>query len=440
MPRAIAIILFFVPCLAIAEQPPLSVRAQTSWLERKVSAVLSLDVEGAGIVLPAGRSAALQKLDMECPSLLKDSFLSILVDSSSRLGDLVSRGDVSLAELNRLVDGGKKSPPYFSLDLRLVSMTHEVALTDVGALLVRHRSPIAADRPLETVPTRAYTGIVVDARGALAVRGEYVKDRARAALFPRLWSPDMTVAYERNMVDPAVARTRGIVRYGSSADDPAFREIVGADPLRVTAREVFGQYRTDPVISREDYLRIVGNEANRRLLAEGKVVILLDPEALEGPGPGPVKDGDYYYAYETIAERIEKKRPAKVDFSDSWEGLKLTIYDIRFVADTAEILASERGRIDVIAEALALAGPYARFTVEGHTASVGKPGGELRLSVERAARIVEELAARGIDRSRFASTGFGGTRPVADNATDEGRARNRRVEIIISIDGPEPRD
>jgi outer membrane protein OmpA-like peptidoglycan-associated protein len=416
MPRAIAIILFFVPCLAIAEQPPLSVRAQTSWLERKVSAVLSLDVEGAGIVLPAGRSAALQKLDMECPSLLKDSFLSILVDSSSRLGDLVSRGDVSLAELNRLVDGGKKSPPYFSLDLRLVSMTHEVALTDVGALLVRHRSRSPrTDRSRPYYP-RLHRDRRRRPRRPRRARGVRQGPRAR-----RTFPPALVARHDRRVRAqhgrPAVARTRGIVRYGSSADDPAFRDIVGADPLRITAREVFGQYRTDPVISREDYLRIVGNEANRRLLAEGKVVILLDPEALEGPGPGPVKDGDYYYAYETIAERIEKKRPAKVDFSDSWEGLKLTIYDIRFVADTAEILASERGRIDVIAEALALAGPYARFTVEGHTASVGKPGGELRLSVERAARIVEELAARGIDRSRFASTGFGGTRPVADNAT-----------------------
>ena len=112
------------------------------------------------------------------------------------------------------------------------------------------------------------------------------------------------------------------------------------------------------------------------------------------------------------------------------------------VASRLQVISEEGEPLGILSlsEALALAGPRARFTVEGHTASVGKPGGELRLSVERAARIVEELAARGIDRSRFASTGFGGTRPVADNATDEGRARNRRVEIIIGIDGPEPRD
>jgi len=69
--------------------------------------------------------------------------------------------------------------------------------------------------------------------------------------------------------------------------------------------------------------------------------------------------------------------------------------------------------------------------VEGHTAAVGRAAGELELSKRRAKKIVDELSARGIPADRFIYKGWGGTKPVAGNDTEEGRARNRRVEITV---------
>ena len=104
--------------------------------------------------------------------------------------------------------------------------------------------------------------------------------------------------------------------------------------------------------------------------------------------------------------------------------------DIRFKPDSSEILASESGRLDEIAAVLKLA-PKSQFLVEGHTAAVGRAEGEQKLSVERAHKIAEELAKRGVSSAAFICRGWGGTKPVADNKTDEGRAQNRRVEITI---------
>lgn len=111
-------------------------------------------------------------------------------------------------------------------------------------------------------------------------------------------------------------------------------------------------------------------------------------------------------------------------------GLRLSVRDIRFVPDSNEVLPSEHGRLDEIADVLKLA-PDAQFLVEGHTAAVGRPEGEQKLSVERARKIAEELAKRGVNATAFICRGWGGTRPIADNATDTGRAQNRRVEITI---------
>lgn len=117
------------------------------------------------------------------------------------------------------------------------------------------------------------------------------------------------------------------------------------------------------------------------------------------------------------------------------EGVKLTIRDIRFAADSDQILPAEWDRLDMIARALQsvlASGPkQLMILVEGHTAAVGKPAGEQDLSVRRAKKIVDELAVRGIPADRFMYKGWGGTKPIADNSTEAGRAKNRRVEITI---------
>ncbi|GAB1481739.1 hypothetical protein MASR2M78_05540 [Treponema sp.] len=57
-------------------------------------------------------------------------------------------------------------------------------------------------------------------------------------------------------------------------------ERVGKDPLRILARSLFGVRATDPIIDRDDALKIISSEENRRLLKEGRLVIVLGDEAL----------------------------------------------------------------------------------------------------------------------------------------------------------------
>jgi outer membrane protein OmpA-like peptidoglycan-associated protein len=70
--------------------------------------------------------------------------------------------------------------------------------------------------------------------------------------------------------------------------------------------------------------------------------------------------------------------------------------------------------------------------VYGHTDSTGSESHNMALSQRRAISVANYLSAQGVDARRFAVTGFGASRPIASNATPEGRAQNRRVEIQIS--------
>jgi outer membrane protein OmpA-like peptidoglycan-associated protein len=69
--------------------------------------------------------------------------------------------------------------------------------------------------------------------------------------------------------------------------------------------------------------------------------------------------------------------------------------------------------------------------VEGHTDSVGSDTYNQKLSERRASAVVEYLVGKGIDASRLAPAGYGESRPVSTNDTAEGRAQNRRVDLIV---------
>ena len=80
--------------------------------------------------------------------------------------------------------------------------------------------------------------------------------------------------------------------------------------------------------------------------------------------------------------------------------------------------------------ALLQADPALKLSIEGHTDDVGSDAANLKLSTARAAAVVTALVKRGIAAERLTSGGHGEAKPLADNATSSGRAKNRRVELV----------
>jgi chemotaxis protein MotB len=117
-------------------------------------------------------------------------------------------------------------------------------------------------------------------------------------------------------------------------------------------------------------------------------------------------------------------------------GIVVTFSDTAlFNSGSAEVRQEAVGALDKLAKIINTT--TGKITIEGHTDNVPLSGGgkfasNWELSTARAAGMLHYLVSKGSDPNRFSVAGYAEYRPVADNETDEGRAKNRRVEMIIS--------
>lgn len=108
---------------------------------------------------------------------------------------------------------------------------------------------------------------------------------------------------------------------------------------------------------------------------------------------------------------------------------KIITYGITFDVGKSTIKPESMGEINRIAKLMA-DNPDLKFSVEGHTDATGNAASNQTLSEARSRAIVDKLAELGVASERLSASGKGQDNPIADNNTDEGRAKNRRVEFV----------
>jgi outer membrane protein OmpA-like peptidoglycan-associated protein len=113
-------------------------------------------------------------------------------------------------------------------------------------------------------------------------------------------------------------------------------------------------------------------------------------------------------------------------------GIVITLSgSVLFTSNKADLLPSAQAKLNEVAEVLTTQDPETKIVIEGHTDSQGSAASNQELSQRRAQAVRDYLVSRGLSGDRVTAQGFGLTRPIADNASAEGRANNRRVEIVV---------
>jgi len=120
----------------------------------------------------------------------------------------------------------------------------------------------------------------------------------------------------------------------------------------------------------------------------------------------------------------------EVDYRGCAKPLVFDSRVLNFAFDSAKLAPNAADVLEPVLKALARY-PNARFEIAGHTDSKGTNAYNQSLSERRAAAVVAQLVAMGVDAERLESKGYGESEPASSNETDNGRAKNRRVEIRL---------
>jgi outer membrane protein OmpA-like peptidoglycan-associated protein len=141
--------------------------------------------------------------------------------------------------------------------------------------------------------------------------------------------------------------------------------------------------------------------------------------------------GTFYY--QTIVTSKEMKQEVTADASSLKDEIDKTghvaVYGIHFETGKAAIQPDSEDTLKQVSSLLQQ-NPTLKLRVEGHTDNQGNPAANQLLSEKRAQAVVAWLVAHGADAVQLKAQGLGQTKPVADNSTEDGRAKNRRVELV----------
>ncbi|GHV42293.1 hypothetical protein AGMMS49546_20400 [Spirochaetia bacterium] len=282
--------ILFLMTMAVYGETKIDIAGTIEWDKMEINAAVSLDLASANIRLPTGRNQGEELISSEYIALIRPWILSIPVDSSLTIEDYVEAGNFSLLQVEGLALSARTAPPSLSTDFAKLKTSYTISLAGISAEFIRHSRPATIRRVLSPVPAVSHTGIIIIAPDELPVHGMNHSALALPCLFPKIWDTDMNLIYERNTLEvqnpqrsPMVryAPEEGIFRPTPSGLSPEITALVGDKPLKIMARGVFGIRPTDLIIDSADALGIISSEENRRLLREGKVVIILNDKVLK---------------------------------------------------------------------------------------------------------------------------------------------------------------
>lgn len=140
----------------------------------------------------------------------------------------------------------------------------------------------------------------------------------------------------------------------------------------------------------------------------------------------------FYSDHFMLQPDFDQLEPLKMDIplDPIDRGKMVVLENIFFDTDSYSLKEASLVELEKVWEFLEM-NPGVKVEIAGHTDSSGRPAYNLELSEKRAGQVTEYLTGRGIDKDRLTSRGYGDTRPVADNNTEEGRAKNRRTALKI---------
>ncbi len=265
------------PTAAISDD--LTVTSSIDWHRGVVEISIRAEIPHRLRERPDGGFRVEREIDQAISAILHDILGDIPLDTYRTIRDAAFENSEINTALTNIARAPRKIASHRTPDLLAVEARYSVNIfPEIAEIFVRHSTSGPLDRVIGWVPTREFTGIVIYAQGEYPIHGRPADQRSAIVptLFPRVHDESMRVILDREIMEPERVRSWGVVGYADSTDEAAYVDRIGGVPLRILAVRSFGERPSDIVIPLDAAERILSSAANRRLLREGRVVVVID--------------------------------------------------------------------------------------------------------------------------------------------------------------------
>ena len=251
------------------------------WSTGELFVTISRPVPTTGANRPAAIARVERSIRNDAASIIAGVLEELPYNSFHTLSDYLADHEEAIS---RILQAARQATPVqsrASSDLRRAELIYRLDLFgDVVAALVEHQRPTSVTRVLGWVPGGEYTGVLIYAAEPLPHLDTGEETSAEPTLFPGIYysaprSDELFRLIESDNVLPEYLARWGTVGYTTDPYASEFNDRIGADPLRIMAIGLFGAHPTDLIIREEHALQLLSTEANRQLLAEGRIVVIL---------------------------------------------------------------------------------------------------------------------------------------------------------------------
>ena len=254
----------------------INTETSVSWLTGDVTITATAHIPESTTNITLERFRITESIDRNLTGIVTEAFSGIYLDSLNTLEDGFSSNSGMMAEFDSL--NLKKTMISSSMGLRLDKVTNIYKYNifeELIPILITHTKPEPVPEVISYEPTAGFSGIIIYAASPLPFYGENKSGNLNPAIFPKIFDENMNIVASAEMTDPEYLKEWGFILYIDSFDEKQYEERIGLYPFRTTAEGIFGNNRTDILITEEAAKKILYNKSNRRLINEGRIIVII---------------------------------------------------------------------------------------------------------------------------------------------------------------------
>ncbi len=240
--------------------------------------IVTLDITAAGETAwtaPSSRYNMDKLISKRAPVLTAEAISDIPLSSLDTIGSAILNNTTLYGDLLKLPNQVGKTFSTASEDRKSLTVRYDIPIyPDIASLFINRKTADAVSVDLRYKATADFTGIIIYAGEELPLRSTNRKTLLTPSIFPRIFDENLNPVLDMSIVDPEYLKMWGTAGFSIDEKREYYGDRVGAFPLRTMAMAIFGKNETDLIISETSVRKILSSEHNRKLLIEGRVMII----------------------------------------------------------------------------------------------------------------------------------------------------------------------